>query len=165
MLLWRLYGLMSSPGRNRLMAVDHNPTNGFSGECLTCLIVSSEIESCRSRMTYRIRICGNAFHSRRRIMNHLSDDTLESGLEPLDSILLLDLVRSADWGLSSSSAGNTGTRSRPVKSCVSRCSPYMSSLDLFSDQAWFGGILHASVEVHSVDTNCWVVLDTQVDVF
>lgn len=63
-------------------------------------------------------------------MIHLSDNTLESGLEPLDGILLLDLVRSADWGLSSSSAGNTGTRSRPVKDCVSTCSPSMPHLGL-----------------------------------
>lgn len=65
----------------------------------------------------------------------LPDDTLEAVLEPLDSLCLVDLVRSTDLRLASPAAGDTLTRSG-----------------------------HAAVEVHSVNTNGRVVLDTQVDV-
>jgi hypothetical protein len=65
-------------------------------------------------MTYRFHVCGNVCLSQRRQVIRLSNNTLESGLEPFDGILLADLVRSTNWGLSSSSAGNAGTRSRPV---------------------------------------------------
>lgn len=46
---------------------------------------------------------------------HLSDDALESCLEPFDGILLGDLMGSANWGLASSSSGNSGTWSRPAE--------------------------------------------------
>jgi len=54
----------------------------------------------------------------------------------LDSLIALDLVRGTDVGLAPAALGHTLTRSG-----------------------------HAAVEVHSVDTNCWVVLDTEIDVF
>ena len=57
-------------------------------------------------------------------------------LEPLDGLLTLDLVGSTNLGLSATTLGNT--------------------------LSWTG---HASVEIHSVNTNCWVVLDTEIDVF
>jgi len=56
-------------------------------------------------------------------------------LEPLDGLLTLDLVGSTNLGLSATTLGNT--------------------------LSWTG---HASVEIHSVNTNCWVVLDTEIDV-
>ena len=69
-------------------------------------------------------------------IQHLSDDTLESVLEPFDGLLALDLVGSANLGLASATLGNTLTRSG-----------------------------HAAVEIHSIDTNRGVVLDTEIDVF
>jgi len=65
----------------------------------------------------------------------LSDDTLEAGAEPLLGVGLLDLVGSTDLGLAATTLGDALT--------------------------WAG---HAAVEVHSVDTNSWVVLDTEIDV-
>ena len=56
-------------------------------------------------------------------------------LEPLDGLLTLDLVGSTNLGLSATTLSNT--------------------------LSWTG---HASVEIHSVNTNCWVVLDTEIDV-
>ena len=69
-------------------------------------------------------------------MRRLSDDTLESVLEPLDGLLALDLVGSSNVGLASATLGNSLARSG-----------------------------HAAVEVHSVDTNRRIVLDTKIDVF
>ena len=54
----------------------------------------------------------------------------------LDSLLALDLVVGSNVGLRSATLGNTLTRSG-----------------------------HTGVKVHSVNTNCWVVLDTEIDVF
>lgn len=65
---------------------------------------------------------------------HLSHDTLESVLEPLDGLLLVDLVRGANLANCSPALGDTGTRSG-----------------------------HAAVEVHAVDTDRRVVLDTKID--
>jgi len=61
---------------------------------------------------------------------------LESVLEPLDGLLALDLVGSSNVGLASATLGNSLARSG-----------------------------HAAVEVHSVDTNRRIVLDTKIDVF
>jgi len=69
-------------------------------------------------------------------VEYLSDNSLEARLEPFDGLLTLDLVRSTDVGLASATLGNTLTRSG-----------------------------HAAVEVHSVDTNRRVVLDTKINVF
>lgn len=66
---------------------------------------------------------------------HLSDNTLEATLEPLDDIITLDLVGSSDLGLAAPALGNT--------------------------LSWAG---HAAVEVHSVNSNRWVVLDAEIDV-
>lgn len=68
--------------------------------------------------------------------DNLSHNTLESRLEPPDSVVLADLVALADLRLGTSPSGDSRTRSR-----------------------------HAAVEVHTVDTDGRVVLDTQVDVF
>jgi len=66
----------------------------------------------------------------------LSDDTLESVLEPFDGLVAVDLVVGTDGGLASATLGNTLTRTG-----------------------------HADIEVHSVDTNSRVVLDSEINVF
>jgi hypothetical protein len=67
---------------------------------------------------------------------HLSDDAVESLLEPLDRLLALDAVAGANGALHAAAAGDTLT-----------------------------GAGHAAVEVHAVDTNGRVVLDAKIDVF
>ena len=62
--------------------------------------------------------------------------TLGTNLEPLDGLITLDLVGRADMCLASSTLGDTLTRSG-----------------------------HAAVEIHAVNANSWVVLDTKIDVF
>jgi len=68
--------------------------------------------------------------------SNLSDNAFESVLEPLDSLIALDLVGGTNTGLASASLGNTLT--------------------------WSG---HAAVEIHSVNSDRWVVLDTEINVF
>lgn len=66
---------------------------------------------------------------------HLPDDALEALLEPLDGLLALDLVVGPDLGLHAAAAGDA-----------------------------LAGAGHAAVEVHAVDTDGRVVLDTEIDV-
>jgi len=66
----------------------------------------------------------------------LPDDSLEAVLEPFDGLITLDLVVGANRGLAAATLGNTLTRTG-----------------------------HAGVEIHSVNSNSWVVLDTEIDVF
>lgn len=66
----------------------------------------------------------------------LSHNTLESRLEPLDRVVLANLVAAADLGLGPSSPRHART-----------------------------GSSHTAVEVHSVNTDGRVVFDAQVDVF
>ena len=66
---------------------------------------------------------------------HLSDNAVEARLEPLDGLLALDAVAEADLGLGAAATGDTLT-----------------------------GSGHAAVEVHAVDTDRGVVLDTEIDV-
>jgi hypothetical protein len=68
-------------------------------------------------------------------VNHLSDDAIEALLEPLHSLVAVDTVTRAEDALASAAAGDTLARTG-----------------------------HAAVEVHAVDTNRRVVLDSQVDV-
>jgi hypothetical protein len=65
----------------------------------------------------------------------LSDDAIEALLEPLDGLVTLDAVAGTDGGLCAAAASDTLT-----------------------------GAGHAAVEVHAVDTNRGVVLDTKIDV-
>jgi hypothetical protein len=44
---------------------------------------------------------------------HLSDNALESVLEPLDRLLLVDAVRSADLGLATAATSDTLTGTLP----------------------------------------------------
>jgi len=67
---------------------------------------------------------------------YLSHNALEAVLEPLDSLVTVDLVVGSDLGLASSTFGNTLARSG-----------------------------HAAVEVHTVNTDRRVVLDSEIDVF
>jgi hypothetical protein len=62
-------------------------------------------------------------------------------------------VAGTNGGLASATLGNTLTRSGPI---ACQHSSTASSYPLYS---------HAGVEVHSVDTNRRVVLDTEIDVF
>lgn len=68
-------------------------------------------------------------------MLHLSDNAVEAGLEPADSLVTLDAVGRADGRLHAAAAGDALTRAG-----------------------------HAAVEVHAVDTDGGVVLDTEIDV-
>jgi len=65
----------------------------------------------------------------------LPDNSLEAGLVPLDNLLALDTVAGADLGLGTATLGDALTTAT-----------------------------HADVEVHSVDSDSWVVLDTEIDV-
>lgn len=65
----------------------------------------------------------------------LSDDGIEARLEPLDGVVTVDAVGGTDSALAAATANDTLT-----------------------------GAGHAAVEVHAVDTNTGVVLDTKVDV-
>jgi hypothetical protein len=65
----------------------------------------------------------------------LSDNAIEAALEPLDGLVALDAVRSTDLALHAAAASDTLTRAG-----------------------------HAAVEVHAVDTDGRVVLDTKIDV-
>lgn len=112
-------------------------------------------------------------------IHRLSDDSVESGLEPFDGVLLGDLVRSANGGLASSSSRDSYTLSHPVNSALASCSNVRheacffplgsSSTTLFCsapEEVGYQGVYsHAAVKVHSVDTNGRVVLDSQIDVF
>jgi len=86
-------------------------------------------------------------------LRNLSDDTLESVLEPFNGLIALDLVGSSNVGLASATLGNTLTRSGPEKLST----PPNIILALI--------YLHAAVEIHSVNTDRRVVLDTEIDVF
>lgn len=84
----------------------------------------------------------------------LPHDTLESVLEPLERLLLADEVAGSDLGLAASTLGDALTRTGPVISCQPPVHKSRAS----------SCNLHADVEVHAVDTDRWVVLDTQVNV-
>jgi hypothetical protein len=50
-------------------------------------------------------------HEKKR--KHLSDNTLESVLEPLDGLLLVDAVRGTNLGLATAATSDTLTRALP----------------------------------------------------
>jgi len=68
--------------------------------------------------------------------DNLPHNALEAALVPLDDLCLSDAVGGTDPALTSTTLGNTLARAG-----------------------------HAAVEVHSVNSNGWVVLDAQIDVF
>jgi hypothetical protein len=76
-----------------------------------------------------------AMHVSSLVVIRLSDNAVESLLEPLDGLGAVDAVRGTDGALASSSARDTLT-----------------------------GAGHAAVEIHAVDTDRRVVLDTEIDV-
>jgi hypothetical protein len=82
-----------------------------------------------------------------------SHNTLESGLEPLDSIILRHFVLLANLALASPSLRNTCTRSAP--NTIYQLQPIERTISHS----------HAAVEVHPIDTNCRVIFDTKIDVF
>ncbi len=55
----------------------------------------------------------------------LPDDTLETVLEPFNSLVTLDLVGGSNVGLASATLSNTLTRAGPTTSLVFRSSPSM----------------------------------------
>lgn len=74
-------------------------------------------------------------HKKNLYRPNLSDNTVESGLEPLDSLITLDAVAGTDGVLHAATAADALTRAG-----------------------------HAAVEVHTVNTNGRVVLDAEIDV-
>lgn len=84
-----------------------------------------------------------------------SHDTLESGLEPLDGIILDHLVLFANLALASPSPRHV----LPVDSLHHASA--LKKLKYTSAES----NSHAAVKVHSVDTNARVILDAQIDVF
>jgi hypothetical protein len=74
-------------------------------------------------------------NKKRLEISDLSDNAIESLLEPLDGLVAVDAVAGTDLGLHATTAGDTLTRTG-----------------------------HAAVEVHAVDTDRGVVLDTKIDV-
>jgi len=92
--------------------------------------------SCHMNSTVHAEMTKTRNQKRKKLADDLSDNTLESRLEPLHTLLTLDLVGGSDMCLASTTLGNTLT--------------------------WTG---HAAVEIHSIDTNSRVVLDTKIDVF
>lgn len=82
-----------------------------------CLILSQELGAVPPHVLIAI--------PQRMEMRRLSYDTLESALEPLDGVLLANLVRSADGGVAASSSCDSGAWSSPVKRHVS---PYLKLL-------------------------------------
>lgn len=81
------------------------------------------------------------------------DSYLEAVLEPFNGLITLDLVGGSNGGLASATLGNTLTRTGPIP-CQYPSTKCLCSL-----------YSHAAVEIHSVDTNRRVVLDTEIDVF
>lgn len=65
----------------------------------------------------------------------LPNDTLEASLEPFDNLITFDLVGSSNLGLCSATSSDTSSRTG-----------------------------HAGKEIHSVNTNGWVVLNTKINV-
>lgn len=57
-----------------------------------------------------------------RHRGHLPDDAVEAVLEPLDGLVLVDLVVGADGGLAAAALGNTLTGTGPTKKKVN-CAP------------------------------------------
>lgn len=101
-------------------------TCGYRGcPCGVCLILSQVLSALPLHVLIAI--------PQKIEMRRLSYDTLESALEPLDGILLADLVRSADRGVAASSSCDSGAWSCPVKRCVS---PY-------SNVSWSKNSIHA----------------------
>ncbi len=67
--------------------------------------------------------------------SNLSDNSLEAGLVPLDNLITPDAVSGTNLGLGTATLGDALTTTT-----------------------------HADVEVHSVNSDSWVVLDTEIDV-
>ena len=84
----------------------------------------------------------------------LSHNSFEPILEPFDSLLTLDLVVGTDRGLAATTLGNTLTRSSPRAR-----QPQSSQVIVERNYS------HAGEEIHSIDTDRWVVLDAEIDVF
>lgn len=76
-----------------------------------------------------------SFTSSNLKFGHLSDNTVEALLEPFYGLVAVDAVAGTDGALASAAASDTLTRAG-----------------------------HAAVEVHTVDTDGGVVLDTKIDV-
>ena len=81
-------------------------------------------------------------------------DSLKAVLEPFDRLWLVDAVTGADLALAASSFGYSLAGSCPVP--LVSPSRFVSNVFVVCNS-------HAAVEVHSIDTNCRVILDTQVN--
>ena len=85
-------------------------------------------------------------------------DTLESILEPLDRLLLVDTVACTNLARGTSSLSYSLTRSCPVRWSFSNWLKYQRGPNTLLD-------LHAAVKVHAVNTNCRIILDAQINMF
>ena len=88
------------------------------------------------------------------------NNSLESILEPLDRLNLIDTVTGTNSALASSSLGYPLTRSCPITTAISTISLPSMPISLPQEDD-----LHAAVKVHSIDTNCRIIFDTQIDMF
>ena len=87
-------------------------------------------------------------------------DTLETILEPLDRLLLVDAVASTNLALSTSPLGYPLARSCPVEKQSMPC-PYLARVET---RLLERADSHAAVKVHAIDTNCGIILDAQINV-
>ena len=89
-----------------------------------------------------------------------SHDTLESILEPLDRLLLVDTVTCTDLALGTSSLSYSLTRSCPINAFLSIPSRSCEGPTHFPSRN-----SHAAVKVHAIDTDRRIILDAQINVF
>lgn len=84
-------------------------------------------------------------------------NAFEAVLEPFDRLLLVDPVGRSHLSLAASSLSHSLTRSSPSNQSVSS-HPLPSKAHPRSN-------VHAAVEVHSIDSNRRVILDSKIDMF
>ena len=115
-----------------LIWIDTLPSRGRTARCLASDAVNVLIAIAFEMLEPAKNLLSSSSHMQ---AGHLSNDTLEPRFEPLDCIVLADLVTPSNRLVASSSPRHSRT-----------------------------GSCHAAVEVHSVDTNCRIVLDPQINV-
>ena len=90
-----------------------------------------------------------------------TDNPLEPVLEPFDCFCLVDAVGGADLGLAPPSLRNAFTGSSPAIYVNVVSSVGFGQSLILCDKC----NSHAAVKVHSVNTNCRIIFDTQIYVF
>lgn len=103
-----------------------------------------------------LHLRGSSSHPTRNFSSfstRLSHNTLETIFEPLDCVCVGYFMLLSDLGCASSSPCDTGAWSVPE-----------NSINLVFWESEFPSHSHAAVEVHPVDTNRRVILDSKIDV-